>query len=462
MPAEGESFLSKVLDDGSTMAIREFGINETDFASQTERNVFQFIVDYASSNGNTTPDYRTVIEQEPDFYYREGVTDNYRYLTKEIKSYAAKRKVADMFAGNPDRKGRPTTDTVEDIVNKKDGNMAIEDLISQLESIKMETGVRKKVGTDLKKDTAKLKAEYERRKEGESYRVWNSAFDFINKAAGGYVASNVYVPYGKSGRGKSAITLREALGLAEQGATVLIWAMEMGWFELFVRIFTNYSRMVGNVATATIQGVDMDIGFNSSDIRHGKLAEDFEDKFYEFIENINETLAGDIIVRGVDDDDFEERTLNQLESDVIQTEADVVVIDPFYYLDYEKNTSNTTGGDAANTSKKIRRLAGSTQTVIFAITQAEETEEHTDEDGGRELELPQRKDVKKTKQLLEDAALLIAVDTDYRDGRGMIGLNKGRDGGEGESAEIVYLPQYGIIKELTADETELMDAVTNF
>lgn len=451
-----------MLDDGTTMAIREYSIQESDFATETERRVFRFITDYAKSNGNRTPDYRTVVEYEPDFYYREGVTDSYRYLTKELKSYAAKRELANMFAGYPDERGRPTQDTVEDLVNKKDGNFALDDLISRLQSIKMETDVRSKVGTNLKADTDKIKEEYERRKAGESFRVWESFLPFINNVTGGYTSSNVYVPYGKSGRGKSAITLMEAINLARQGATVLIWAMEMGWYELFVRLFTYYSRLVGNVATANIEGVDMDVGFNSSDLRNGNLPEDFEDKFFEFLGEINDLLDGNIIVRGVDDEDFTDRSLRALESDIIQTEADVIVLDPFYYLDYEVNTSRKTGGDAENTSKKLRRLAGTTQTAIFAITQADETDETSEEDGSRELKLPQRKDVKKTKQLLEDAAMLIAVDTNYLDGRGLIGLNKGRDGGEGESAEIIYLPQYGIIEEISIDEATMVDLVSNF
>src|SRR5690606_34271674 len=138
------------------------------------------------------------------------------------------------------------------------------------------------------------------------------------------------------------------------------------------------------------------------------------------------------------------RDLRQLEADINETDADVVVIDPFYYLDYERNDDKTTGGAAAATSRKLRRLAGRTHTTVFAITQAEETQEKKEDDGTRVLKLPDREAVKKTKQLLEDAYLLIAVDTDYKQGRGLIGLNKGRDGGEGESREILYMPQYGI------------------
>lgn len=452
MVATGEQFLSKLLDTGTTLIAREYDIKGSDFSTDNERQVFRFITDYSKSNGGRTPDYRTVIEKFPDFYYRENVTDEFRYLTKELKSYAAKRQVVEMFAGNPDEKGKPTDKTAEQLINELDGISAIEELQERLESIKIGTSVREKVGTDLKKDALKIKEEYLRRKRGESFRIYQSLFAFVNNVVGGYVSSNMYVVYGKSGRGKSAVTLAEAINLARQGANVLIWSMEMGWFEVYVRIFTIYSRMVGEVATAEIEGVNMDVGFDSAQLRHGKLPKDFEEKFFEFIEKINELMDGNIIVRGVDDDDFDDRSLRALENDIIKTEADVVVIDPFYLMDYEKNTSRTTGGDAANTSKKLRRLAGRSQVLLFAITQADEVAEETAEDGTRELAVPIRKEVSKTKQLLQDANLLIAVDTDYKQGRGLIALNKGRDGGEGEEGEIIYLPQYGIIEQLSIDD----------
>src|SRR5690606_20117673 len=141
----------------------------------------------------------------------------------------------------------------------------------------------------------------------------------------------------------------------EQGANVLIWSMEMGGYEVLVRLFSMYSQSLGDVAVAEINGMNMDIGFNSRDVRMGQLSEDFEEKFFSFVRSINETLKGNIIVRGVDDEDFNDRSLKALEADIIQTEADVVLIDPFYYLDYEANTSKKTGGDAENTSKKLRR-----------------------------------------------------------------------------------------------------------
>ncbi|WP_353854748.1 DnaB-like helicase C-terminal domain-containing protein [Bacillus sp. Bos-x628] len=324
------------------------------------------------------------------------------------------------------------------------------------ERSKMRTSVRKSVGTNVVRDVDKFKTEYENRKTGKSFRIWSSKFPALDKAIGGYVSSNMYVVYGKSGRGKSAITLEEVINCAVQGANVLIWSMEMGWFEVLVRIYVSLSGDQG-VAITEIDGQQMEAGFDSRAVRQGKLSEEFEAAFMDFIKKLNTIIAGSITVRAVDDQDFDSRTLRDLKADIQQTNADVVMIDPFYYLDYESNSNKTTGGAAADTSKKMRRLAGTMGVVIFAITQAGEDDGAVDEDGNREIKLPKRKDVMKTSALLQDAAVLIPVDTNAKEGRGLIGVNKGRDGGEDEVVEIVYLPQIGIIKQVASGATALND-----
>jgi replicative DNA helicase len=432
---------SKIIDDNNVTALKRYNITEDDFATDGEREIYRFIVNYAEQNGGRAPSFEVVAAECPSFVPMPGVEDSYEFLAREIKDKAAKVAINQYLSK-----------FAEKFNSGERGEKLLEDLQKNVELIKIRTDVRKSFGTDLNNVKSQFLTEYERRKSGESFRIWKSKFDFINRSVGGYISGNVYVVYGKSGRGKSIITLEEAIEAALQGANVLIWAMEMGWFEVWVRIFVSLSGRQG-ITTANIDGVDMNAGFDSSALRNGKLPYEFETAFKFFLDGVNEQISGNIIVRAVDDEDFQYRNLRSLEADIIATNADVVVLDPFYYLHYERNTSKTAGGDAAATSMKLRHLAGRTQSVIFAITQAEETKENRDDDGQRELKLPSREDVKKTKQLLEDAYLLIGVDTDYKQGRGLIGLNKGRDGGEGETQEILYIPQYGIVREPETGET---------
>lgn len=429
---------SKIIDANDIGILTRYGITERHLPTESDRQTFRFITEYSEKNRGQAPSFAETVAQCPDFNYTPMVSDGYEYLAKEIKKHSAKVQFAELVNGK-------LGDQFEKI-GQKDIFSLFDWLQSEVESIKINTNISSKVGTDIKADGDKFLAEYERRKAGESFRIWKSKFPFINEQVGGYVSSNVYTVYGKSGRGKSVITLEEGIEAAMQGANVLIWAMEMGWFEVLVRIYVSISARQG-LTTANMHGIDLTAGFDSTELRYGKLGEEFEAAFRVFVEHLNEFIPGNITVRAVDDDNFNNRDLKALEADILEMKADVVIIDPFYYLDYETNTSKTTGGDAANTSMKLRRLAGKTHTVIFAITQAEETTENKGEEGSRELALPERKDVKKTKQLLEDAYLLIGVDTDYKQGRGLIGLNKGRDGGEGTSAEIIYIPQVGIVRQ---------------
>ncbi|TXK24506.1 DnaB-like helicase C-terminal domain-containing protein [Bacillus amyloliquefaciens] len=448
----GTFLISKAIEANDPNALLRFNVSEADFQTQGERKAFRYVMDYAEKHRGQAPTAEMVANEVPEFQPDFSIEASYDYLAKNLKDRAAEREFIELMNGriDPETNRQVQEPQLEKrfIEAQKSGDMGkfFEWLTGQAESLKMRTSVRNSVGTDIKRDIDKFKAEYENRKAGESFRIWRSKFDFVNKAMGGYVSSNVYVIYGKSGRGKSAVSLEEVTNCAMQGANVLIWSMEMGWYEVLVRLYVSISGTMG-VTTATLDGVDMEAGFNSRDVRQGKLSDEFEAGFMEFLDRLNEIIPGNITVRAVDDEDFGSRTLRDLKSDIIETKADVVLVDPFYYLDYEANTSKTAGGDAANTSQKLRRLAGHTKTTIFALTQADEDDEKETEDGARELKLPQRKDVKKTKALLEDAALLIAVDTNAKEGRGLIGLNKGRDGGEGEVAEIIYLPQIGVVKQ---------------
>lgn len=432
----GQMLLSKVIDNNDVNALKRFGIDADHFETAGERETYRFIVDYAERNRGQAPDFRTVVAECQAFDYQPNVEDSYEFLARQIKDHAAKRMFNDLVASND-----------LDANFQKDFESFAKWLTESVESIKIRTSVRNKIGTDLKTVGEQFLAEYERRKAGDSFRVWKSKFSVI----GNYTSGNMYVVYGKSGRGKSVTSLEDAVEMALQGANVLIWSMEMSWFEVWVRLFVSMSGRKG-LTTAEFNGMDLDAGFNADELRKGQLSPEFETAFRFFVDTVNDEIPGNIIVRAVDDDEFVGRSIRDLEADILATKADVVIIDPFYYLDYERNSSKTAGGDAAETSKKMRRLTGRLGVVTIAITQADEKQENKDDDGNRELKLPEREDVKKTKQLLEDAYMLIAVDTDYKQGRGLIGINKGRDGGEGTSTEIIYIPQVGVVRELDAAE----------
>jgi replicative DNA helicase len=323
-------------------------------------------------------------------------------------------------------------------------------LISELEKIKIGVSQSVRIGTNIKTEINTFLEEYRSRKEGKSFKIWPSKFPTINnEVGGGYFSGNTYAWFGRSGRGKSVFAMEEAIESAMNGANVLVWALEMSKFEWMARAYSSISAREG-ILTANIDGMDYEAGFENRQLLRGGLSEDFEKGFETFLSTLQSVIPGTLIIRAVDDENFVRRDLRQLESDIIQTKADVVVVDPIYYLEQERNDSRVAGGDIAATSKKLRHIAGRTSTVIHVITQAEETKADRDEDGNRELKAPVRAELKKSKAILEDAALCLGIDS--KDGRGVIELSKGRQGGEGAVAEVLYLPNYGIVREMETGE----------
>jgi replicative DNA helicase len=430
-----ELFVSKVIDENNVAAFKEFGIEPESFATPLESSVVKFTLDYAKENGGSAPSYATIVSNFPDFYYIPEVSDSFEYLAREIKEKEGKRRLGEFL-----NKEFPL------LYNSADTETVINALQARIDSIKIGTSVRCQKGINVKESATAFLDEYEKRRKGESFKIWRSKFPSINKAiGGGYISGNVYAWFGRSGRGKSVVTMEDGIESAAQGANVLVWAMEMSRYEWLARAYSSLSARQGLV-TAMIDGAKYEAGFENRALLTGNLSPEFEEGLRTFASTLPDTLAGNITLRAVDDADFSVRTIRELEADIRRTKADVVVIDPIYYMDFEANTSRTTGGDVAATSIALRRVAGATGAVIHVITQAEEdASEKTD--GIRELKPPKRAEVMKSKAILQDSALLIGVDTLAQDGRGLLELGKGRNGGEDTQVEIVFLPNYGIVRE---------------
>lgn len=443
-----EPLISKIIDANDVSVLDRFGLLREDFATETERAAYDFVRKYAAENKGAAPSYVTITANVPGFTYMPAITDSFEYLAKKIKETSGKQSLVEFLSGD----GGEVQRQFDNIGKSTDVDGFISLFTKRLEDIRMRTSVRVSTGIDIAKQADKFLVEYRARAAGLSGRIWASKFPGVNAAIGGYFSSNMYVVYARSGRGKSVITMEEAIEFAWQGATVLVWALEMGWFEWMARAFSSISARVGVGITANIDGVDYAAGFDTNVLQAAKLTPEYEVAFEKFIAELNGTLPGRIILRSANDDNFLDRSLDALKADVMETGADVVIVDPFYYLDYEANTSKTAGGDAAATSKRLRIMTGALNIVTIAITQADEDASEKGDDGIREMKPPKRAEVKKTKALLEDGAALIGVDTLAHEGRGVIEIGKGRSGGEDTRIEIIYLPNYGIVREPDAKD----------
>lgn len=436
----GTLFLNKILQTEDFGNFAKFGITEESFVSAADRETYRFIADYHAKYGDM-PSYATVAGGVKSFVYVPNITDRFEPLVEGINDRKMAVEFNKVFEQDFDRIKRESGGDTGEIISQ---------LTESLSDIRMRYTNTRSVGKSAK-DTESYLAEYKKRQAGESHKVYRSFVGGINEATGGYASANFYVLFAKSGRGKSVFAIREALEAAMQGATVLYWALEMDYYSVMTRLYSMLSAKLGKTKI-TVEGEKMMAGFGTRDLRQGTLSSDFEASFEEMLATINEHLPGEVIIKGIDDPSFVDRTVAQIEADVRATNADMAILDPLYLLSMQKNESKTAGGDAAATSKKIRLLTGQLDIPIIGITQSDEGDEPASE-GIRELKVPPRKDVKKSKSFLEDASTVIGIDSDYKQGRAVAGIVKGRNGGEGETYEITYVPDYGVVEELVIDES---------
>lgn len=442
-------FFSKVLDLRHTQAFLQYGLTADKLETKQEVEIYNYIEKHIKQNGEP-PTPEEVAVKFDEFVYLPS-NSSFDALAEEINDRYAKTELVRLIQGKAMQDDlQPKKEYLENTINEKPSMEVIAFLEKELQNLKAKVLLSDKVGLSITEDVDWFLDEYEKRSKGESFKVWASKFNSLNKTlGGGYAGGNMYVFYGRSGRGKSIFVLEEALAAAMQGATVLFWSLEMLSYEMYCRAYSSLSARLG-VYNRKIDGIDYNAGFPQREMLMASLTEKFKLQLQSFIQSLNEIMPGKLIVRSVDDKRLLDKSVRALEADIIKTKADVVVVDAIYLMDMERNTSKVAGGDVAKTSKALRLLAGKLQTVMHVVTQAEETNEHEDEDGKRELQPPTRKELSKSKQILQDATLVIAIDT--CDGRGIIAPKKVRSGGEGERIEVIFLPNYGIVSEMPGVE----------
>jgi replicative DNA helicase len=450
---DAELILSKAINENDVASLNRYGITEELLQSDIHKKAYQYIIKYSRENEGNAPAYQTLLSKVPDFDFQVSTENtSFRSLAKSLKNSKLQVEVAAFVNSEMEELWKES-------VKDDDPTKFINNMIANMEIIKANNNLGESAGRKLENASDWYLEEFYNRKAGNSVKFWDSHFSGLTELiGGGYQSGNMYTVYGRSGRGKSTITLVEAISAAMQGANVLLWVLEMPKYEFASRALSFISAR-DKIKKSTIKGEDYLAGFRIQDLTSANFNTlDEEQQFVDFVNNLNEKIEGSITIRAVDDEDFINRSVRQLERDIVETDADFVVVDPIYYMHYEKNTSKTAGGDASATSKALRLMAGRTKTVILVITQAEED---SNEKGGsdRTINIPKRSQVKKTMSVLEDASYVLAFDS--CDGRFAVEVVKGRSGNEGEQVEGIFLPSIGYVEESNqAGVEELFNGVT--
>lgn len=445
----GESLISKMIDDNSLVALTKYGIEREHFATSCEQDAYDFIVKYSQENGDQAPSYATLVGEIDGFTYIPSVTDSYEFLAREMKDSAGKRQIAEFLNG----KGLS-----EQFANKSTGEFA-DLLITKLESVKMGTGVRVTVGKDLGELGKDFIEEYRKRKAGKSFKLWRTPFESLNEQIGGFYSGDIYGVMAESGRGKTYLIEVFVDELLRQGANILVKSYELKAYPWLSRLFSIITAREG---TLTHSDYSEKVGIPNKAILSGRLDGEIEEHFIELVEVINEYYPGKLYLQAKSDDNLT-RSLDELDRELLQQpDIDVVVIDPFYGLSdvYGRNTNRTTGGAAEQAARRFEQIIGKHDVVgLFAI-QAHSERQNTEEGERREIKLPKRDQVKTTTAVLEIATNLFAFDA--ADGNGMLGVEKGRNGGEGFTIPLIALMNYGVLRELPRGEAVAAQFVSNF
>lgn len=449
MTTAGMRFISKVADTGDADAFKRFDLRPEHFPSEDEQKMAEFIADYATRNkgrGPSPEELATEFNVFADEYYAE-VRASFDEMASEIKNDWAERAFLRGMQGEG-------VFNYHEIRTKQNGLDFVRSMREALERIEAQADTSKSIGRNLGQLGIDLREEYHKRKEGVTFKRWDTPFPSLTKEIGGLHSGDVYGIIAESGRGKSYLTIALIDELLRQGAKVLAKSYELKWFlfmSRLVSIATARDEMFTDVRTKR------KIGIKNRAILTGELDETSEEVMEAFLARINDYYPGELILQAKSDPELT-RSLDDLDRELrAHKDIDVVVIDPFNNISdvYGRNTNKTTGGAAEQAARKFERIVGEHDVLglftIQATMEYTQAEKEKMREGIRELKLPTRDQVKTTKAVLEIVTNLFSFDN--VDGNARIGTEKGRNGGEGFYVDLIAMLDYGVLREVPSGES---------
>ncbi|MFZ4454268.1 AAA family ATPase [Salibacterium aidingense] len=375
---------------------------------------------------------------EFDEHYMPDVSDSYEWLAGQVKDRAGKADITKLVDGY-----------LSTAINEESTQNVIERLQSELERIKMGTTVRQDIGrtlTDIKSD---MEREYVERESGRSFTIWKTPYESLNDVIGGFFTNDVYGIMAESGRGKTYLVVMILDCLLRQGAKVLVKSFEVKEYSLIARLISVITSQEG---VYNVEDTSERLGIPVRSILSGKVEEHVRDNYFDVLRNLDSYYDGELYLQTKGQEELT-RSLDDLERELATGQVDVAIIDPFYSLDdvYGRNANKTTGGAADEAAARFETIIGKYGVVGMYTVQAEVKKKEKTDEGMRELRLPTREDVKTSKRLLAIATILLSFDSvkapDEVAGQALIGVEKGRDGGEDLEIELVSMLDYGVLKE---------------
>lgn len=393
-------------------------MREADFREYP--NTYRFIRDY-HKKFNRLPSIETVVVEcaDEEFQYRE-VEEDIPFLAERIKSTNLKRDVALLIQNEAPA-----------VYNQADGIQFTSWLHDRVEEL-LRDADQGSAGSDFRLNGKQRLQAYYQRASGER-RFWHSDLQNLDSAVGGFAAGDYVAVIAETGMGKTWVARRVlALPAWLKGANVLDYCLEMSRDKFEPRLDAMVSAM---------QNILPEGGFHTRGLIFGNLPDQEFHTYRDYVLDFERRTegAGKYILRTFEDVDYV--SVDTIESDIDRYEADIVIIDPIYYMRMAKNRDNKTGGAAEQTSRQLRILFGRKKVVGFVVAQAEIEKKSK----GVEVKAPSVAATKTTKAIVEDAAIVLSFA--YHGEMGSIMVGKGRDGGKDTAIEVKVNFDRGVLQE---------------
>lgn len=407
--------LSKVLDEQNFFILKKYNIGESDFA--LHKDVYTFIESYVREYSQT-PDYRTVVEQFPDFDYMGEVADAFPYLCKELKAKRGIRSSYEFLQNEVPK--------MFDNGKNKNFMAELHNAVSEMYSAASSVSY---AGSNYANNGQERKSRYTEGKEKRSEVFIPTPYDSLNKwLGGGFELTDYVLLQAFSNIGKSWLASDIGVHAWKGGFGVLHYSPELSMKQQEARNDT----LLGH--------------FNNVNIRTGELEE--EEEYFEFLDGFDDNETPYVIKTMEHLPDG--LSLDVIESDLQQNpNVKMVIIDGFNLMQHGKGKLDRNAMTA--TSRKLRQLFGRYQVVGLVVHQVNANEER-DNKKGKDDEVVERVPkpasilgYSETLAVVQDAAHILSFDA--VDGMGAVQLVKTRGLGKDKIMNLNLNFNLGFIKE---------------
>ncbi len=395
----------------------------------TQRPAYEYVTQYVSRFGEM-PSIETVIAEVAGFDQVE-VVESVDVLARRMVDRNSKADV------------RALLTSVASDFGSSDGHQLVERLRSGVECISVNNGSQLVGGTDWATTGAERYAEHEKRERGEYGTALPLLFPVLTDAVGGTMRGDYVGIMAATSRGKTWLGQVQALACHHIGERVLFESGEMAAPTIGFRFDT------------------LESGITNRGLYTGKLAPTDKSAYHDFTSQFYRGNGKMPLIVKTSENWPNGLTIGQLEADIKETAATVVIIDQFNLMRAKSSSTE----DKTLLSRQIKQMANRLGVLVVMLCQTNgdylrKNPAGSGDDGIRELKLPTLADYSETIAIQQDADIFIGFDavtfldgaTGKASGKALIGVLKGRNGGAGSEIEVLWCPDHGIITPKTATD----------